>query len=302
MTSNDQHLRHPSHVDPFDERISAAYERMTPSPEAEERMLAALLDTQSRYEAFNAAQTHTETEAETNHVSSIASPAKSFALISNENDRSAEYASTSKDKAGRHADSSTRRWRIAAVSLAACLALVVIGIAGLTFSNPMNIGESASAGSSSASTEDLLSAPLDDSPDMDAADSSDDTASSASPGDKDAEAGSSDEATENAPGEDGSSLTVGPTPSPDKDVRYPYVKLSTGETLEIAEVDGERVAASWEDIGTPLEEATAYNDLGDEAPCYVHESVEGSPYPYVIAFTNSGEMFFAQPTDATPSE
>ena len=298
MTSNNQHLRCHSHVDPFDERISAAYERMAPSPEAEDRMLAALLDTQSRHEAANAAQTRTETGAETNHVGSIASPAKSFALISNENDHSAEYASTPKGKAGRRADSSTRRWRIAAVSLAACLALVAIGIAGLTFNDPTNIGESASAGSSSASAEDLLSAPLGDSPEANSASPSDNASTSASSNGEGSETSGAGESTP----EEGGSLSVGPTSSPDKDVRYPYVKLSTGETLEIAEADGERVAASWDDIGTPLEEATAYNDLGDETPCYVHESAEGSPYPYVVAFTNSGEMFFAQPTDATPSE
>ena len=251
MSTRNQQSRRPSHADPFDERIHAAYDRMTPSPEAEERMLAALLEAQNHQATTSVASQ--KTSASRPYADT---PADHFDIASSDAIRFDETSIDSMSRTARRRDSSTRRWRIAAISLAACCALVAIGVAGYLGSSDM-LNSSLGAASESSASANLTSA---------------------------------------LPGESTSSE------SPDTDVRYPYVTLSSGETLEIAEVDGERVAAAWEDIETPLEEATAFNDIGEEAPCYVHESAEGSPYPYVVAFTNSGEMFFAQPIDATSAE
>ena len=276
MNAQNQQSRRPLHADPFDERIHAAYDRMAPSPEAENRMLSALLEAQNRQAATSVASQ--KTSASRPYADT---PADHFDIASNDVVR---FDGTGIDPMGRttrRRDSNARRWRIAAISLAACCVLVAIGVAGFLGSSDML--------NSSLNAESASSAPVNL-----AAPSSNESAGSESVSEGSASTGQAQEGNE--------SLSSGPTPSPDKDVRYPYVTLSSGETLEIVKVDGERVYASWEDIKTPLEEATAFNDIGEEAPCYVHESAEGSPYPYVVAFTNSGEMFFAQPIDATSAE
>lgn len=295
MNAQNQQSRRPSHADPFDERIHAAYDRMTPSPEAENRMLSALLEAQNRQAATSV--TSQKTSASRPYADT---PADHFDIASNDVVRFDGTGIDSMGRTTRRLDSNARRWRIAAISLAACCVLVAIGVAGFLGSSDM-LNSSLNAESASSAPVNLT-APSSNEPagseslsggsastDMDTLEQSGDMAEAPN-----------DEASQAQEGN--GSLSSGPTPSPDKDVRYPYVTLSSGETLEIVEVDGERVSASWEDIETPLEETTAFNDIGEEAPCYVHESAEGSPYPYVIAFTNSGEMFFAQPIDAASAE
>ena len=298
MSTRNQQSRRPSHADPFDERIHAAYDRMTPSPEAEDRMLAALLEAQNHRAAASVASQ--KTNASQPYADT---PADHFDIASSD---AIHFDGTDIDSVSRTArrrDSSTRRWRIAAISLAACCALVAIGVAGYLGSSDM-LNSSLGAASESSASANLTSALPDESTSSESASASGASTDADTPGQSE-DATESSDTEANAEGqtqENGESLSVGPTPSPDKDVRYPYVTLSSGETLEIAKVDGERVAAAREDIETPLEEATAFNDIGEETPCYVHESTEGSPYPYVVAFTNSGEMFFAQPTKVAPSD
>ena len=276
MNAQDRQPRRPSQADPFDERIHAAYDRMAPSPEAEDRMLAALLEAQNRQAATSVASQKTIASQPYAYT-----PADHFDIASNDAVRFDGTGIGTMGRTTRRRDSHTRRWRIAAISLAACCALVAIGVVGYLGSSGM-LNSSLNEESASSAPVNLAS-PL-----------SDGSAGSESASESSSSIGQAQEGAE--------SLSSGPTPSPDKDVRYPYVTLSSGETLEIVEVDGERVSASWEDIETPLEEATAFNDIREEAPCYVHESAEGSPYPYVIAFTDSGEMFFAQQTDAASAE
>lgn len=293
MNTRNQQSRRPSHVDPFDERIHAAYDRMTPSPEAEDRMLSALLEVQHHRATTSVASQKTSASQPYTDA-----PADHFDISSSDAVRFDETSINSMGRATRRRDSNTRRWRIAAISLAACCALVAIGVAGYLGSSDMMNSSLGAASESSASANLTSTLPSESSSassastDADTPEQSEDTTESSG-----TEASAVGQTQEN-----GESLSSGPTSSPDKDVRYPHVTLSSGETLEIVEVDGERVTASWGDIDTPLEEATAFNDIGEETPCYVHESAEGSPYPYVVAFTNSGEMFFAQPTDAASSD
>lgn len=251
-------------------RVREAYERMTPSVQAEERMLAALIAAQE-------AQIEKSEEDAQNAV----------------NHRQARFADAQANAgcetngAAAHRGAHTRvrpartKVRRAAIALAACLAAAFIGIGALvTMSQPSSmLGASAGSSQSAASSaeNENLEAALDGSANEEASapDSSDSASSS----------------TNDESGEPNSSLL-----SSDQNVRYPHIALDSGIELEIAHDEyGIAIAAVQSDIASKPQTATASNDLGETVECRAYESTDESPYPYVVSFDDSGQLFFAQP-------
>lgn len=251
-------------------RVREAYERMTPSAQAEERMLAALITAQE----MQAEKSEEDTRSATNHRQARFADAQVNA--GRETNGAAAHR-------GIHAQVRPARTkaRRAAIALAACLAAAFIGISALvTMSQPSGmLGASAGSSQSAASSaeNENLGAALDGSANEEASapDSSDSASSS----------------TNNESGEPNSSPL-----SSDQDVRYPHIALDSGIELEIAHDEyGVAIAAAQSDIASKPQTATASNDLGETAECHVYESTDESPYPYVVSFDDSSQLFFAQP-------
>lgn len=255
---------------PLNARVREAYERMTPSVQAEERMLAALIAAQE----MQAEKSEEDARSAANH-------------------RQARFADAQVN-AGRETNGAAAHRRVhaqvrpartkaqrAAIALAACLAAAFIGIGALvTMGQPSSmLGASAGSSQSAASSaeNENLGAALGGSANEEASapDSSDSASSS----------------TNNESGEPNSSPL-----SSDQDVRYPHIALDSGIELEIAHDEyGVAIAAAQSDIASKPQTATASNDLGETAECHVYESTDESPYPYVVSFDDSGQLFFAQP-------
>ena len=255
---------------PLNARVREAYERMTPSVQAEERMLAALIAAQE----MQAEKSEEDAQNAANHQQAR------FA----DTQANAGYK-TNGAAAHRRVHAQVRPARTkaqrAAIALAACLAAAFIGIGALvTMSQPSSmLGASAGSSQSAASSaeNENLGAALDGSANEEASapDSSDSASSS----------------TNAESGEPNSSPL-----SSDQDVRYPHIALDSGIELEIAHDEyGVAIAAAQSDIASKPQTATASNDLGETAECRAYESTDESPYPYVVSFDDSGQLFFAQP-------
>ena len=261
---------HASSDAPLNARVREAYERMTPSVQAEERMLVALIAAQE----MQAEKSEEDAQNAANHQQ--ARFADTQANAGYKTNRAAAHR-------GVHAQVRPTRTKVrrAAIALAACLAAAFIGIGALvTMSQPSNmLGASAGSSESTASSaeNENLGAALDGSANEEASapDSSDSASSSTS-----AESGE-------------------PNSSPlsfYQDVRYSHIALDSGIELEIAcDEYGVAIAAAQSDIAGKPQTATASNDRGETAECRVYESTDESPYPYVVSFDDSGQLFFAQP-------
>ncbi len=276
---------HSGQTDNLDTCIRDAYTRMEPSPEAERRMLSALFEAQERKRASNAidsmrSQQVAPGDSKGGHAKQGGTPSSSAAAIA----------------APRRNSKPTReRWRRAAIAAAACCALACIGLFALIASQGMLANQnlsSAAAGSEDASLS--VSIPNTDT-ETDAASDGDSGDGSAKESGS-AIAGSSTENSSSGAPDNGSS-----TETADSDIRYPYVTLSTGETLEVVRENGTPAIARAQDLGETVGSATASNDAGEQTPCFVLKSAEGSPYPYVVSFTKTGELFFAQAVSGNPT-
>lgn len=261
---------HTSSDAPLNARVREAYERMTPSVQAEERMLAALIAAQE----MQAEKSEEDAQNAANHQQAR------FA----DTQANAGYK-TNGAAAHRRVHAQVRPARTkaqrAAIALAACLAAAFIGIGVLvTMGQPSSmLGASAGSSQSAASSaeNENLGAALGGSANEEAiAPDSSDSASSS---------------TNAESGEPNSTFL-----SSDQDVRYPHIALDSGIELEIAHDEyGVAIAAAQSDIASKPQTATASNDLGETAECHVYESTDESPYPYVVSFDDSGRLFFAQP-------
>ncbi|HJF65627.1 MAG TPA: hypothetical protein K8U77_05880 [Slackia equolifaciens] len=255
---------------PLNARVREAYERMTPSVQAEERMLAALIAAQE----MQAEKSEEDAQNAANHQQARFADAQVNA------GRETNGAAAHRRVHAQVRPARTKAQR-AAIALAACLAAAFIGIGALvTMSQPSSmLGASAGSSQSAASSaeNENLGAALDGSANEEASapDSSDSASSS----------------TNNESGEPNSSPL-----SSDQDVRYPHIALDSGIELEIAHDEyGVAIAAAQSDIASKPQTATVSNDLGETAECHVYESTDESPYPYVVSFDDSGQLFFAQP-------
>lgn len=264
--------------DDLDRLIQDAFERMTPSAEVEERLLASLLEAQ-----------------EDRRRSPLSSETYEYAGLR----RSFE----SKAKRRRPSDPQAKHLRITAISLAACLAIAIVGIAGMIglaggigFQAKMSAGSSKdlqSALSAESHSEESGETPGGDAP-INATGPSNENEMASDPSEGAANQNETDvdEAEENA-GDSGESS--GNATSADGDVRYPHIVLDSGEKLEIVETGRAYAVATNQDIEEFIGTAIASNDLGETAICHVFTSKESSPCPYVVSYVGSSTLYFALP-------
>lgn len=272
--------RYPDYLDPFaehdpfeaeaafDEAIAAAFARMGPSEETEDRMLAALLAT------CDEGSEHTEKRAQ---VANDNTPRKSVLTI---------------DPKGRRRK---RRIGKALLPAAACLVLLV-GVGAFAYYGSL----SNSLSSTDSSMHDLSSAGTTSS-----AESTKDPSTNSEPSDEAPQVIQdvlSENAGSSASGDAGSNASsdasAGADANADADARYPFVRLASGRTLRIAIDDaGIPLIANPSLVGTELEQATASNGTpGDTVTCTVFASTS-TEHPYAVRYAGEERAFWADETE-----
>lgn len=79
----------------------------------------------------------------------------------------------------------------------------------------------------------------------------------------------------------------------DTDIRYPLVRLSSGELIRITPDEGDPLAADPAVIRNELESAQAFNETEDQtAPCTIFSTTDAT-YPYAVRFDDDSTYLAA---------